>query len=314
MVGRLNPNTLQFSLFAADGPDRMGEIDAYDNCQIVARFNEVSTWQLVAPTDTPGAQLLLSAENPRLVVSTSPAVVFRSGPLIRTEREVGSDGDLTTFTGVDDLIYLRWRLAHPQPGSAAPPYSTQAFDTRTGATSVVMAEFVDHNAGPSAVADRRIPGLTVPVPVDMGIETTVSARYQNLLTMLQRMAWRARLGIEIRDLVFYVFDPVGPTAVFSADLGTLGGWTEAREGAGGQLRVRGRWGAGGQPDHQRIRRRRFGDRVGADRRVRRPPGHGRHRRTRPGGRRGVGGCPRPRAAAGGVGHPLPTVHHRLAVG
>ena len=229
MTGRLNPNTLQFSLFAADGPDRMGEIDAYDNCQIVARFNEVSTWQLIAPTDTPGVQLLLSAENPRLVVSTSPAVVFRSGPLIRTEREVGSDGDLTTFTGVDDLIYLRWRLAHPQPDSAAPPYSTQAFDTRTGATSVVMAEFVDHNAGPSAVADRRIPGLTVPVPVDMGIETTVSARYQNLLTMLQRMAWRARLGIEIRDLVFYVFDPAGPTAVFSADLGTLGGWTEARE-------------------------------------------------------------------------------------
>lgn len=229
MTGRLNPDSLQFMLSAADGTDRMGEIDAYETCQIVARFNDVSTWQLTAPTDTPGAQLLLEAENPRLVVSTTPDVVFRSGPVIRTDRTVGADGDLVSFTGVDDMVYLRWRLAHPQPGTAAPPYDSQAFDTRTGATSVVMAEFVDANVGPGAVAARQVPGLTVPVPTDMGPETTVSARYQNLLTMLQRMAWRARLGIELRDLVFYVFDPVGPRAVFSPDLGTLGGWTEAQE-------------------------------------------------------------------------------------
>ena len=89
MTGGLNPNQLQFTLFAADGADRLGEIDAYESCQIVARFNDVSTWQLTAPTDTPGAQLLLEAANPRLVVATTPEVVFRSGPAVRIERQVG---------------------------------------------------------------------------------------------------------------------------------------------------------------------------------------------------------------------------------
>ena len=126
-------------------------------------------------------------------------------------------------------MYLRHRLAHPQPAAAAPPYNGQAFDTRTGSASQVISQFVDVNAGAGAVTARRIPGLTAPVPAAMGPTITVSARYQNLLTMLQRVANRAGLGIEIRDLVFYVFDPAGPTAVFSAELGTLAGWTEARE-------------------------------------------------------------------------------------
>ena len=74
-----------------------------------------------------------------------------------------------------------------------------------------------------------MPGLTVPVPADLGPDITVSARYQNLLTMIQRLAARARLGIEIRDLEFFVFEPAGPRAVFSSDLGTLAGWSETVE-------------------------------------------------------------------------------------
>ena len=122
MTGRLNPNSCSSPCSPPTAQTAWGRSKPTSPAQIVARFNDVSTWQLIAPTETPGAQLLLEAENPRLVVATAPEVVFRSGPAVRIERAVGADGDLVTFTGVDDLVYLRHRLAHPQPASGAPPY------------------------------------------------------------------------------------------------------------------------------------------------------------------------------------------------
>ena len=149
--------------------------------------------------------------------------------MVRFERTVDIDGDMLTVSGVDDMVFLRRRLAHPQPATAAPPYSSQAFDTRTGPSSQVIAAFVNANAGPTAHTARRVPGLTVPVPAPMGPTVTVSARYQNLLDLIQRMAARAGLGVEVRDLEFTVFEPTGPSAVFCQELGTLAGWVHAVE-------------------------------------------------------------------------------------
>ena len=314
LAATLNPSSTDFTLFAADGPDRLGQIEGYEAAQIVARFNDVSTWQLTAATDTPGARLLLEAEHPRLVVETTPEMVFRSGPVTHIERQTGADGDLVTFSGVDDLIYLRHRLAHPEPGTAAPPYDTQAFDTRTGPASAVIAGFVDANAGEAAHADRRVPGLTVPVPADLGPDITVSARYQNLLTMIQRLAARARLGIEIRDLEFFVFEPAGPRAVFSSDLGTLAGWSETVEApAVNHVYVAG----GGRGVNRIIREYSDGESVAAWGRI---EGFDDRRDTTvtaeldQAGEEVLAGDPHPRGAAGGPRHPLPAVHHRLAAG
>ena len=204
MVSRLNPpgHGLEFGLFIADGTTRLGEVDAYESAEVIARFNDVSTWELVVPTKSVAAQMLMEAARPRLLIYTSPGVVFRSGPVIAVEREVELDGDMLTVSGVDDMAWLARRLAHPQPLKASPPYNGQAYDTRTGSASQVMAAFVDANAGPAAHAARRVPGLTVPVPATLGPTVKVSARYQNLLDLVKRTAARSRLGIEVRDLAF----------------------------------------------------------------------------------------------------------------
>ena len=217
----------EFGLVIADGTTWLGEVDTYESATITARYNDVSTWELVVPSASNAAVLLTEAARPRLIVTAEPGVVFRSGPVTRPERVVDSDGDMLTVSGVDDLIWLRRRVVHPQPGTAAPPYSSSAFDTWTGSASQVIAGFVDRNAGPSAHEAWRVPGLTVPTPAAMGPTVKASGRYQNLLDFVVRMANRAGLGVEIRDLVFTVTEPTGPAAVFSQELGTLAGWSHA---------------------------------------------------------------------------------------
>ena len=136
------------------------------------------------------------------------------------------------------------------------------------------------------MAARRIPGLTAPVPAAMGPTVTVSARYQNLLTMLQRVANRAGLGIEIRDLVFYVFDPVGPSG------GVLPGPGHPRRvdrSPGRPPRsITCTWPVGGvgSTGSSRSTATPTRWRSGGGSKVRRPPGHRRHRRAGRGGRRG----------------------------
>jgi DNA-binding beta-propeller fold protein YncE len=221
--------SLNFRLVACDWTTPLAEVDTYDHATVIARHNDVSTWELVLPADTPAALVLLASAMPRLLIEEQASgVVWRSGPVMRFERSSSEEGELLTLNGVDDLVWLRRRLVHPQPGTAAPPYSTSAYDTRTGSASQVLAGYVDRNAGPSAVQARQVPGLQVPTPAPFGPAVTLSGRYQNLLEFLQPAAQAAGLGIRVRDLVFEVFQPAG-AAVFSVDLGTLAAWTSVAE-------------------------------------------------------------------------------------
>jgi len=216
-----------FTMRVADWQTVLAEVDTFDAATIIARYNDVSTWQLSLPSSSPAARVFLTAARPRLLIYAGQTI-YRSGPVIRLERQLDADGDLLTVNGVDDLVWLRRRLAHPQPGTAAPPYSTTAYDSRTGAASQVIAGYVDRNAGPSAVPARQVPNLTVATPAAFGGNVTTAARYQNLLEFVQQIATAAKVGIRVRDLAFEVFQPSG-SAVFSVDLGTLGSWTSTVE-------------------------------------------------------------------------------------
>jgi hypothetical protein len=218
----------EYTLTACDWTTRLAEIDTYESATIIARHNAVSTYELTLPSDTDAARALVRANRPRLLVSAD-GVVLRSGPVTRLQRDLAEDGsDMLTLNGVDDLAWLRARLAHPQPGSAAPPYSTTAYDSRTGPASQVLAGYVDRNAGPGAVPNRQVPGLVVPTPAAYGGTVTTAARYQNLLDFLVPIATAARIGIRIRDLTFETYQPSGG-AVFSVELGTLAAWTSVAE-------------------------------------------------------------------------------------
>jgi len=214
----------RWTLIAEDWQTQLAQIDTFERFELVARYNDVSTWELALPTDTEAGQILLNASRPRVVIWADNQV-FRSGPVIRQERALDSTGDHLTLSGVDDLVWLRRRLAHPQPGTAAPPYNASAYDTQTGPASTVIAGYVNRNAGPLAVAARQVPGLNVTTPPAFGPNVTVAARYKSLLEFLQGIARAAgNVGFRIRDLVFDVFQPAG-TAIFDTALGTLASWS-----------------------------------------------------------------------------------------
>lgn len=213
--------TPTWTLFVADQVgNRQAQIDTYHHFRVIARHNAVSTWELELPTDTDAAEVLLNLQHPRIVLRIDN-VTLRSGPVTHLERNITNDGDTLALTGVDDTVWLQRRVAHPQPGTAAPPYATTAYDIRTGQASQILAQFIDANAGPSAVAARRVPGLTVPVPAPVGGAVTWQARYENLLDFVMSKADALGLGVRVVDLAVDVFTPVIRQAVFSIELGTL---------------------------------------------------------------------------------------------
>lgn len=210
-----------WTLFVADQVgNRQAQIDVYHHAQIIARHNAVSTWSLDLPTDTDAADALLSLQHPRIAVRVDNTTL-RSGPVTRFERNVTAEGDDLILNGVDDTVWLQRRVAHPQPATPAPPYSTSAYDIRTGTASQILAQYIDANAGPGAVAARRVPGLTVPVPAPAGGTVTWQARYENLADFVLSKADALGLGVRVVDLTVDVFTPVVKQAVFSTELGTL---------------------------------------------------------------------------------------------
>jgi hypothetical protein len=202
---------------------RQAQVDPYETAEIIGRVNDVSTWQVTLPSDSEAGRLFIADSFARLEIVLD-AEVWRSGPVTHLERAVDIDGDVLQVTGADDTIWLQRRNAHPQPATAAPPYSTNDYDVHTGNMAAVLAELVRVNAGPSAVPARKVPGLTVPVPAPAGPTVTVSARWQNLLTLMQDTARPAGLIFDVRDLIFEAFEAVDRGAVFSAGLETLAGW------------------------------------------------------------------------------------------
>lgn len=214
----------RWTLYACDRTGvRQAEVDLYEKAEVLARINDVSTWSLSMPTDSDAGRIFASDQFARLEIAVDGAV-WRSGPVTRIVREVDLDDDMLEITGADDTVWLQRRNAHPQPGTAVPPYSVTAYDVHTGSASQVLAELANVNAGPGAVAARRVPGLVVPVPAPAGPVITVSARWQNLLALLQDTARGAGLNFDVVDLTFTAGLPADRGAVFSAGLETLGAW------------------------------------------------------------------------------------------
>lgn len=213
-----------WELFVTDGAGvRVAQIDPYEKCEVFARVNDVSTWELTLPTDTPAGRLFTTDPRARLLVTFEHAT-WRSGPVRHLEREVDVDGDWLKVAGVDDTVWVARRLAHPQPTKAAPPYNVFAYDVKTADVATVLAHLARVNAGEGAVASRQVPGFTAPDPVPAGPTVTVAARWQNLLALLQDTARPAGIVFDVVDLEFHAYAPVDRGAVFSAGLETLGGW------------------------------------------------------------------------------------------
>lgn len=155
-----------------------------------------------------------------------------------------------TLRGFDDNLLLRDRVAHPQPTSTAPPYSTDAYDVMTAKASTVLRSYVSRNLGPSAIGPRKVAGLTLGADPLIGPLITARARWTNLLEFEQGLALIGGLGFRIArvdgEFEFQVYEPVDRSdrVVFSVENGNLESYTRTVErssanyvyaGGGGEL-------------------------------------------------------------------------------
>ncbi|MFI7678569.1 hypothetical protein [Actinophytocola sp. NPDC049390] len=213
---------------------RVGELDDYQSLDLTLRFNDVSTWQLkidrenrlAADLCQPGAGIIVSRNG----------VTILSGEWDEQQHHTSDDDNSLTVTGVDDTDWLRLRLAHPQPLSTAPPYSTTAEDVRTGGASSVLRQYVGVNisidGATPTIVPRQYSGMSRGADPAYGATVTGRARWQGLLTMMQELATAGAVdGLQLGFRVVQVGDalqyqgyvPVDRTAdvVFSRGRGNL---------------------------------------------------------------------------------------------
>jgi Siphovirus ReqiPepy6 Gp37-like protein len=213
-----------------DSFQRVALLDEFTSLEVVARHNEVGSWRLSLDRRTSKAGLLA---NPgygiEVVYDGSPQM---SGPVTHHDRTRQQDSDQLVVAGVDDLVWLRRRRAHPCPTLSGPPYNTQTDDVRTGVCSTVLRAYVDLNLGPGAISPRRLPGLSLAADPLLGSTITGRARWQTLLELLAGLALAGGgLGLRLvaqagSGIQFSSYAPAdkSSTVVFSLELGTLGGY------------------------------------------------------------------------------------------
>jgi hypothetical protein len=209
---------------------RNGEAD-FVEAEFNVRFNAVGSWELKLDGRSTLIDQLLSPGWGIEVVNDDGITVL-SGPVDERRREFDASRNLVTLYGSDDNTHLAERLANPEPATALPPYSTNAYDVRSGTCSTVLRAYVNANLGAGALGPRRVTGMGLQADPLVGSSVTGRARWQVLLELLQELAQKGGgLGFRVRQvgaaLQFQVYQPVdrSGTVQFSVDKGNLASYT-----------------------------------------------------------------------------------------
>jgi hypothetical protein len=227
--------TFEWTIYVRDqAGNRIGEVDDYAEATLTPVFNDVGTWSILV--DRRVRQAANLTQPGFGIIAARNGVTVLSGPATHRQHTVDMDNNHVQISGVTDDVWLKRRVVSPSPTESFPPYTVQAFDVRTGPASTVLRAYVDANAGPGAIAPRRVPGLTIaPDPV-IGAPVSGNGRWDNLLAFLQPLAISGGVGfriIQVGDggMQFQVFATAGQvpadrpaTAQFSIDLGNLAGF------------------------------------------------------------------------------------------
>jgi hypothetical protein len=204
--------------------NRVAEIEDYIKLDFIPRFNSPGSWLLEIPTNTKAAKELTKPKA-GIIVKRGNQTVF-SGPALNTKRNWNKDEDKMTVSGSDDLVHLYRNLLYPVP--SGPPYTSNDYDVRTGATETVMKEYIKANIGVNARPERKVPLLTVEVDKGLGKTVTGRARFHNIVEKFRELALAGGdLGFRVvqvgKELQFQVFQPTDKSknVFFSPLLGNL---------------------------------------------------------------------------------------------
>ena len=236
-------NMAEYTIYIRDkSRKRIAQVEHYARLDLRLRFNKVGKWVLEMEAGTLAANLLTWGGG---IVVVRDGMEILSGPVRQMDRKWDRNQNVLIASGPDDLTYLEDLLAYPVPGG--PPYTSQAYDVRSGAAETVMKAYVDFNAGPNANSQRRINGLTIETDSAIGGSVTGRARFSKLLELMQSLAIQGGgLGFRIVDLEFQVYQPGDLTGsiVLSPDLGNLEAFSYRAKAAKGNYVICGGSGEG----------------------------------------------------------------------
>lgn len=207
-------------------------ISTWTNLDIVGRFNEPISGSFDAPAD---AGLMAQFGSGNRIVVVRDGAVFAAGPIekpgpLQWEAGGGDNGGRgkVTVHFADDSPLIAGKVAYPDPTRDAITQTTATSWTMTDTAENVMRALVDANAGPGALAYRRVPQLVLGPAAGLGSTITLTLRYDPLGDAL-RSAAIAGGGLGYRTaqvgtaIEFQVYAPVDRSAHvrFSRELGNL---------------------------------------------------------------------------------------------
>lgn len=186
-------------------------VSGWRELTVVERYNLPDTWTITGPARAlsafgPGMGSILDRTVPgpegRPVTTQVTSGRLRSyrRSMVADER-TGRVEETITAGFVSDLDELATRRVYPDP---AHPLTTtmstfsRQYDRRSGAVETLLLAYVAANLGPAApIAARRLPSLVLPASAGRGGTTTVSARMDDLGTLVRDLAEAGRLRVRI---------------------------------------------------------------------------------------------------------------------
>lgn len=195
--------------------NRIALLSNFTRYNLVKRFNGVgSFWIDGSATDRALTRLTQAGG---IEVRYKGELVF-TGPVRRFNATHDGKQAKLTVTGHDDMRHLWGRIVYPDPAHTPGAWTT-SHDVRTGVTETVIKQYVDYNAGPNALPERRVPGLTIQATTGLGTSRTWRGRCDNLIKFLQEIAIADGLGFDIDDRVFKVYQPQDRRKLVTFSLG-----------------------------------------------------------------------------------------------
>lgn len=205
----------------------------WENLDATRKFNEPASGSVDLPA-YPETMAQLQPGNRIVVVLDGQ--VWCAGPMEEPQDYSWGVGDSSepdpgkvTLNFADDLAVPAGYITWPDPAaawSAQPSTSSREIAATSGET--IIYTLVGESCGPSALAARRAPNLSLAAAAGIGSSTSVTTRFEPLLDCCRRVATAAGgLGFRTRQvgtqILFEVYEPrdLTATARFSRGLGNL---------------------------------------------------------------------------------------------
>lgn len=188
-------------------------IEIYE-LQYSRKLNDVGTFVAVLPS-TAANYALFDWDTIIELYRTSPTtgqLMREETYLLRSKHRYREGNEERLVIGGMSLNHLLMRrIINP----ADDPAAVDGYSVKSGAGDIVIASYVNQQAGPSASAARQIPGLTVTPADGAGTAVNITARYENLFNKIQDIAWQSGVDfiIERASGLNFVFR----TAIFGTD-------------------------------------------------------------------------------------------------